>query len=260
MSTILRYFLQGDRKTYTSSATPLTDGELDKIAADMNLGRWNFYGALYGPQPVIDGMWKVVKASFTKISGAKLYFPEEMPDNKALQIRNLTQQGIPSLDELKWVDWMPNGAHLFFSPIAKMSGNDAVAQYTLTRRRCREFGFDFVGAFAIGQREMHHIVCVLYDRKVPDQRRRAHQLLSTLIEDAMKLGWGEYRTHLAFMDQVANTYAFNNNALMKLNETLKDCLDPKGILAPGKNGVWPKSYDKEAWKLSLQDHDFTASV
>ena len=44
------------------------------------------------------------------------------------------------------------------------------------------------------------------------------------------------------MDQVAATYSWNDGALGKLNETLKDSLDPNGILAPGKNGVWPKAY------------------
>jgi hypothetical protein len=64
---------------------------------------------------------------------------------------NKTLQGIPSIDELKWVDWLPNGAHLFFSPIAKVSGDDAVAQYELTRRRSEEFGFDFIGTFVVGK-------------------------------------------------------------------------------------------------------------
>jgi hypothetical protein len=48
------------------------------------------------------------------------------------------------------------------------------------------------------------------------------------------------------MDQIAETYNFNENAQMKLNETIKHA---KGILAPGKNSVWPKSYDKKAWAV-----------
>ena len=55
------------------------------------------------------------------------------------------------------------------------------------------------------------------------------------------------------MDQVAGTYSFNGNINMKLNEQIKDAIDPKGILAPGKNGVWPKAYreDIERWRVPL---------
>jgi hypothetical protein len=67
-------------------------------------------------------------------------------------------QGIPSLDELKWVDWLPNGAHLFFSPIAKISGDDATLQYNVTKKRCIEVGLDFIGTFIIGMREMRELL------------------------------------------------------------------------------------------------------
>ena len=151
-------------------------------------------------------------------------------------------------------NWLPNGAHLFFSPIAKVTGDDAVAQYEITRRRCEEAGFDFIGTFVVGMREMHHIVCLVFNRLDPDSCRRAHSLISTLIDDAAKKGWGEYRTHLALMDQIAQTYNFNGNAQMKLNETIKNALDPKGILAPGKNGIWPRGYD--AKKFAVQPQSF----
>ena len=53
------------------------------------------------------------------------------------------------------------------------------------------------------------------------------------------------------MHQVAEIYCFNDRALMKWNERVKDALDPKGVLAPRKNGVWPKGYDKDTFRINV---------
>lgn len=166
-----------------------------------------------------------------------------------LGTRAKTLQGIPSSDELRWIDWLPNGAHLFFSPIAKVNETVATAQYRMARRLSEKYGFDFIGDFVVGMREIHHIVCIVFDRKDADSRQRAHDMIRELVREAAENGWGEYRTHLAVMDQITGTYNFNEGALMKLNETIKNALDPNGILAPGKNGIWPTNYDKQAWIL-----------
>ena len=201
--------VMGDRASYTSSPNPLNEEELDAIAKKLNLGRWNFYGALYGPAPIRDVLWSVIKGAFSSIPGAKFYQPEDMPENTVLQTRHNTLQGIPSVDELKWVDWLPNGSHLFFSPIAKVSGDDGMLQYKITKQRCQEAGVDFIGTFVVGMREMHHIVCIVFDRKDPKSRKKALWLIRTLIQDAAAHGWGEYRTHLSVMDDIAGTYNFN---------------------------------------------------
>lgn len=143
--------VSGTKKSYTDSDEPLTDAELDAIAAKLKLGRWNFYGALYGPEPVRNVLWTVIKQAFSTISGVKFILPEETNEHPVLATRNNTLQGIPSLDELAWVDWQPNGAHLFFSPIAPISGDNASLQYSITKKRCAEAGIDFIGTFVVGE-------------------------------------------------------------------------------------------------------------
>lgn len=48
---------------------------------------------------------------------------------------------------------------------------------------------------------------ILFDRSKPEERVRAEKLLRVLIDDAAKLGYGEYRTHISMADQVAGTYS-----------------------------------------------------
>ena len=77
--------------------------------------------------------------------------------------------------------------------------------------------------------------------------RAVPQLMDTLIVDAAKEGYGEYRTHIDAMETVAATQNYGADAsgvgaMGRLNGVLKDALDPHGILAPGKQGIWPARY------------------
>lgn len=239
----------GHKKQYVSYEGPITEEDKRAIEKKLQLGRWNFYGAVYGPPVIRDAMLSVVKEAFLKIPGAKFLLPEDMKENSVLHIRSKTLRGIPTYDELNWLDWEPNGVHLFFAPISKVSGDDAMKQYEVSKRRFEEAGMDFIGTFTVGMREMHHIVSVVFPRGNPKKRDRAVWLIRTLIDDCAKHGWGEYRTHIGLMDQIQGTYSFNDNIQRKLNETIKNAIDPKGILAPGKSGIWPSKYDKKQWVL-----------
>jgi iron complex outermembrane receptor protein len=64
--------------------------------------------------------------------------------------------------------------------------------------------------------------------------------LREFIGIAAARGWAEYRTPVIFQDQVMGVYSYNNNALLRFHEAIKDAVDPNGILSPGRYGIWPK--------------------
>jgi 4-cresol dehydrogenase (hydroxylating) len=100
----------------------------------------------------------------------------------------------------------------------------------------------------MGHRHINNVNLLLYNRDDEDMVARARKLFNVLIADAKALGYGEYRTHLDFMDPVAASFDFNGGVLHRLNETVKNALDPNGVIAPGKNGVWPRAYRTAAGK------------
>lgn len=89
----------------------------------------------------------------------------------------------------------------------------------------------------------------MFNKKDSAQKKKVQWLIRTLIDDCAANGWGEYRTHLAVMDQIMGTYNWNNSSFLKFNELLKNAVDPNGIIAPGKSGVWPTKYSQVAWRL-----------
>jgi (+)-pinoresinol hydroxylase len=65
-------------------------------------------------------------------------------------------------------------------------------------------------------------------------------VIKRLVQIAGEHGWGEYRTPPAFYDAIMSEYSFNNHALLRFHETIKDAVDPNGILSAGRYGIWPK--------------------
>jgi 4-cresol dehydrogenase (hydroxylating) len=227
------------RRAYFDGSGPVPDSVLEEIMAEQGIGRWNFYGALYGTPAAMDAQWSVIRDAFAAIPGARFHFAGEH-DHPVLATRAKIMAGQPNLETASIFQWLDNGGHIDFAPVSPATGADAMRQYEMVRDRAREFGKDYMGIYIVGRRDMHHVCLMMFDTHDPDDRRRTYDLCNVLIQQAAAAGYGTYRAHPALMDQVAATFSFNDNALLRLSEKIKDALDPAGILAPGKQGIWPK--------------------
>jgi FAD/FMN-containing dehydrogenase len=81
---------------------------------------------------------------------------------------------------------------------------------------------------------------VFTQRNDPESNARNRRLYESLVNKYAEYGWVDYRCTPAFQDLVVSKFDFNNHALLRLQEQLKDTVDPNGIISPGRYGIWPK--------------------
>jgi 4-cresol dehydrogenase (hydroxylating) len=235
-----------ERSQWWTGEGPIPDAEIDRMARELDIGRWTMRFALYGDEAVVDHRFAKIKAAFERIPGADVtgakYAPEEISGLESPVER--VQGGVPSLDLNQMTAWYggEEGGHIGFSPVAPLTGTDAIALRDLLRGMIEDAGLDYMGTLIpINARSFIHVTLIIFDTKDEAQTRAAYDVAKRLVRDAAKLGYGEYRAHLDFMDLAAEQYSFGDHAYLRFCETIKDALDPNGILAPGKSGIWPKS-------------------
>lgn len=232
------------RSQWYEGAGPIPSEIFPVMQEKLQTGRWNAAFALYGTETKVSDGWKRIKAAVSGIPGvvahAQIYHDLEEIKHPA----HRAQAGIPSLIEFGLTNWYGSGAHIDFSPVGSFTPGDMRRVYDAIRTRVHEYGFDHMSGFYCDSRIFRCINTLIFNKQDSDQAKKVRQLFSVLISDLAKLGYGEYRTHLAYMDQVASTFDYNNMAMLRLQEAIKDAVDPQGIIAPGKSGVWPRSQRK----------------
>ena len=222
--------------------------EWDEYARRSGRSFWSIRFTFYGPAPVVDARWEYVRQRYSAISGAQFEdgptyrFPmtakqrEEAPDKGAL--------GIPSLSNFSGrTPQSPQVAdgHMDFSVVVPMTGRAVTEALKVVGREFADAG---VGA-RLGTISSFHLRTFILISAFPTSRsdREANRKTRVAYERAVKLtadhGWGQYRSHAGFMDVAMSTYSFNNNVLSRFHATLKNAVDPNGILSAGRYGIWP---------------------
>jgi len=246
MNTILLGSVLSSRERWYQGDGPIPDAAIDGMARELEIGRWIMRFALYGDEAVVDHRFAKIKRAFERIDGAEVWghkcAPEEIPNLEHPAER--IQGGVPNLEWNNMTGWYggEHGGHIGFSPVAPMTGRDAHQVRDLLRGLVNEAGLDYiVGILPVNARSFIHITMVIFDTANEQQTRSAYAVSRRLVIEAAKLGYGEYRAHLDFMDLAQEQYSFGDHAYRRFCETIKDALDPQGILSPGKQGIWPRS-------------------
>ena len=224
---------------------------LQRMADELGCGSWMMRFALYGDEAVVDHRFAKIKDAFeTAIPGGAVWGTKHGPEAwPTLDAHEQVQAGIPNLGINAMTAWYggEEGGHVGFSPVAPLTGRDALAVRDLMRPMMEEAGLDyFAGICPINGRSFAHVTLILFDLKDQAQSEQAYALSRRLVTEAGKRGYGEYRAHIDFMDLASDQYGFNDHAYRRFNERIKDALDPNGILSPGKSGIWPAHMREDA--------------
>ena len=229
----------------------------DRLATERGLDSWATSFNFYGPSKVIDAQWEYVKERFAAIAGARFQdgvahvFP--LTREQISQVENKAGLGIPSLSIFAFGarskdNPTPTHGHLWFSPIVPMSGEALLQARRVFFDAFAEWGIMPLGTglpYSFHPRSFLFLFGFQITEDVATNRRY-RDTFQRMIQLAAEHGWGEYRTHPAFMGPVTDAYSFNDHALKRLHEALKDAVDPNGILSAGRYGIWPRNLRRRA--------------
>lgn len=219
---------------------------------------WNLVLPVYGREKIVRAAMECIQDQFAPIQGARVtpgeLFRTPLDAETLERVRKVTF-GVPDLSTFGSLgsnedSLAPAGGYMGFSPVIPRSG-EAVLEFTgFYREHLHELSeggaLAFIGpVFMTGWERtlMARIIFPLGGDRAMNARMRAAYL--RWVQLAAARGWGEHRAPAVFQDDVAHTYSFNNHALTRMREKIKDAVDPNGILAAGRYGVWPRHLRRE---------------
>ena len=233
------------------AATAGDPSGIDGYAARNGRACWSCTVKFYGPQKAIAASWEFAKEKFVAaIPGARFQDGESYKLPLTPEQREKVHKpefGIPSLETFSIgarseTNPTPSSGHAWFSPIIPRNGEAIFEANKVFADAARKLDLAFFG-FSLPTTYWMRSFIFLFGFPVSRDvaaNKKNREGFKQLVDICAQHGWGEYRTAPAYQDAVMNTYSFNNHALRRFHERVKDAVDPNGILSAGRYGIWPK--------------------
>ena len=222
--------------------------KLEAAAQSTGLPFWSCEFNLYGPKKLITAQWECVRDALGEIPGARFKLNEirrlPLSAQELAKTRDLGPFGIPTL---RTFDLGPMFSyegedvvgHIFFSPVIPRTGEAAIEAMDVFAAIARKYRlpcpplqfpsslFERAFLFAVG----------LPVTRSATVNAKIRDIIRELVTISAQRGWGEYRTAPAFYELIMSGYSFNDHALREFLETIKDAVDPNGIMSPGRYAI-----------------------
>jgi hypothetical protein len=231
-----------------------TTEQLEDFVSAQNKHAWSVSFQLYGPEEIVRATWVAIQRRFSeKIPGSAfeedVFYNLPIPAEDIPALPDKARLGIPNLEIFHIVNRNPmndNDPPDGHADMFTMTPRTAEGVHTVSKvlaEAYQEFGFapathPFTTPITFYSRAF--VVAVLIPTwRDPAKNAVSRALYEKCLDKIAEQGMGTYRTNPAFQEHAISKYSFNDNALLKYQEKLKDSIDPNGIISPGRYGIWP---------------------
>lgn len=240
-----------EHKKLFGGATLGYSPELEAFGIRKGIPYWDLWVSYYGPMEVIEAQWKATQRHFSHVDGARFTVVDRttlpIDPAKASEFHE-PEFGVPSLRAFSIgartpFNPTPSKGHMWFSPIVPRTYDAIIEANEVFGKAAKDLGMPLFRSFTLPACFWERAFIFILATPVtedPATNKHYRDGFQKLIKIGGERGWGEYRTAPVFQESVMDVYSFNNHALRRFHQTLKDAIDPNGILSAGRYDIWPK--------------------
>lgn len=247
----------------TNGATPLKPAQMAKFRAKNQLGAWNGSGGLYGTKAQVAESRRLIRVALQghverltflddRLLALSIQYARPVKFFTGWDLSNVLTllqplygllKGIPSSQNLRSAYWrkktpIPTDMDLdrdgcgllWFAPVLPADGGAVAKVRAATVTTLLASGFEpMISLSLINGRAIACVISIAFDRGVPGEDARAMTCYQTLVAQINAMGYYSYRLGVQSMAEMNTPDSYR-----ELMRTLKDAIDPAGILSPGR--------------------------